>query len=148
MDHRLHREASPKAETGMAQNTPNTEHQTTEKPYALIPLTRNRVAIVSASRESALLKFSWRAVQHKRSWYAKTTIVKNGRQIDISMHRFIARTAFGLVCHHDNRNSLDNRDENLINMSKKQHDLLHTLNNILIKYEPVPLMADVATTIT
>lgn len=113
-----------------------------EKNYALIPLTHDKVAIVSAYREPALLKFSWRAVQHKRSFYAKTTIVKSGRKIDISMHRFIARTPFGQVCHHSNGNSLDNRDENLENMSKKQHDLLHTLNSILIKYDPIPLFAD------
>lgn len=119
----------------------------TEEPYALIPLTQGKVAIVSEHRLSALQKFSWRAVRHKRSWYAKTTIVKNGRQIDISMHRFIARTPFGEVCHHDNRNSLDNRDENLINMTKQQHNLLHTLDNILIKYAPVPLGADIRTTI-
>lgn len=113
-----------------------------EKPYAHIPLTQGKYTVVSAHRESALLKFSWRAVRHKRSYYAKTTIVKNGRQIDISMHRFIARTTFGQVCHHDNFNSLDNRDENLLNMTKKAHDLLHTLNSILIKFEPVPLGAD------
>lgn len=112
------------------------------KPYALIPLTQNRAAIVSAHREAALLKFSWRAVRHKRSWYAKTTIVKHGRQIDISMHRFIARTPREIVCHHDNKNSLDNRDENLINMTKQAHNLLHTLNSILIKFEPCPLFAD------
>lgn len=119
-----------------------------DKPYALIPLTQGKFAVVSAHREAALLKFSWRAVRHKRSWYAKTTIVKNGRQIEISMHRFIARTRFGMVCHHDNRNSLDNRDENLENMTKQQHDLLHTLDNILIKYDPVPLGYDIRTTIT
>jgi len=119
-----------------------------EKPYALIPLTQGKFAIVSAHREAALLKFSWRAIQHKRSWYAKTTIIKNGRQIDISMHRFIARTPWGQVCHHDNRNSLDNQDENLINMTKKAHDLLHTLDNILIKYDPCPLGYDIRTTIT
>lgn len=120
----------------------------TEKPYALIPLTQGKFAIVSAHREAALLKFSWRAVRHKRSWYAKTTIIKNGRQIDISMHRFIARTPREMVCHHDNRNSLDNRDENLENMSKQQHDLLHTLDSILIQYDPCPLGYDIRTTIT
>lgn len=114
----------------------------TSKPYALIELTQGKVAIVSLHRLPALQKFSWRAVQHKRSWYAKTTIIKNGRQIDISMHRFIAQTKFPNVCHHDNRNSLDNRDENLINMTKQAHDLLHTLDSILIKFEPCPLFAD------
>ncbi|MBA7611854.1 hypothetical protein ES703_19085 [subsurface metagenome] len=108
------------------------------KPYALIPLTRGKVAIVSAHREAALLKFSWRAVQHKRSWYAKTTITKNGKKIDISMHRFIARTPFDDICHHINRNSLDNRDENLQNMSKTDHDKDYQNNGILIKYGPTP----------
>ncbi len=115
---------------------------TGEKTYALIPLTQGKFAIVNAEREAALLKFKWRAVQHHRSWYAKTTIKKGDRQIDISMHRFIARTRFPNVCHHKNRNSLDNRDENLENMTKQAHDLLHTLDSILIKFEPIPLFAD------
>ena len=113
-----------------------------EKPYALIELTQDKHAIISKSRLPGLSKFSWRAVQHHRSWYAKTTITKNGKQIDISMHRFIARTKFPNVCHHKNRNSLDNRDENLENMTKQAHDLLHTLDSILIKFEPIPLFAD------
>lgn len=105
--------------------------------FACIELTRGKVAIVDLWHEAAIRKFTWRAVQHKRSWYAKTTIIKHGKQIDISMHRFIARTPFGLVCHHRNYNSLDNREQNLENMGKHFHNLLHQMNRILVKFEPM-----------
>lgn len=105
---------------------------------ALIFLTQGKVAIVDPWRYAALMKFHWRAVQHKRSWYAKTTIYKDGKQIDISMHRFIAHTPFGMVCHHRNRNSLDNQERNLENQTKQYHDAYERNNKILIKYETTP----------
>lgn len=106
------------------------------KPHTLIPLTQGKVAIITASREAALLKFSWRAVKSQWNWYAKATLGPKRPGIEISMHRFVARTPFGLVCHHDNRNSLDNRDENLENMTKQQHNLLHANNGVLVKFAP------------
>lgn len=102
--------------------------------HGIIPLTRGKFAIVDSDYVHVLRQFQWRAVQHKRSWYAKATITRNGIQIDISMHRFVARTKFPDVCHHDNENSLDNRRKNLINMSKDAHDMLHANNKILIQY--------------
>lgn len=109
-----------------------------EESIAIIELTQGKFAIVDPWHYAALKKFAWRAVRHKRSWYAKTTIFRDGRQIDISMHRFIARTPFGLVCHHKNGNSLDNRKKNLLNMSKKNHNQLHANDKILVQYEPTP----------
>ena len=109
-----------------------------ESPYAIIPLTRGKVAMVSAHRETAIRKFAWHAVQHKRSWYAKTTIVKGDKRIVLSMHRFIAQTPFGEICHHKNRNSLDNRDENLQNMSKERHDTECRNSGILVKFAATP----------
>jgi len=90
---------------------------------------------VDAQYKPILLQFKWRAVQAKRSWYAKANIVSHGKTITIAMHRFIARTPTGKVCHHKNGNSLDNRKMNLENMGKKSHDLYHKNNNLLIKYE-------------
>lgn len=100
-----------------------------------IPLTQGRFAIVDTDRYQALMQFKWRAVQAHFSWYAKATIVRNGKEISISMHRFIARTPFGLVCHHINGNSLDNRAENLTNVDKLAHTLYHRHNRILKKFE-------------
>jgi len=82
--------------------------------------------------------FTWRAVKAQHNWYAKTTITRDGKTFDISMHRFIARTPFGQVCHHINRNSLDNREANLVNMEKSAHSAEHQMNNIQVKFEPTP----------
>lgn len=102
--------------------------------HGIIPLTQGKVAIVDTKYVSYLRKFSWRAVRHKRSWYAKTTVMRYGKQVDISMHRLIAQTPKELVCHHLNGNSLDNRRANLLNMTKRGHTLHHAHNKILVKY--------------
>lgn len=99
-----------------------------------IVLTNNKLAIVDDDRYDALMKFKWRAVQRHGGYYAKTTVYKNGKRIDIAMHRFVARTPFGMVTHHDNRNTLDNRRRNLVNMTKKNHNAFHANDNILIKF--------------
>ena len=106
--------------------------------FRLIKLTNGKTAIVDAHRYDALMKFSWRAVQARSSWYAKTTIVKNGKPITICMHRFIARTPFGQVTHHINHNSLDNREANLQNMTKEDHTDRHRLERIQVKFKPTP----------
>ena len=100
-----------------------------------INLTNNKIAIVDDDRYNALMKFQWRAVRKRGGWYAKTTIYKNGNRIDISMHRFVAKTPFGLVTHHRNRNTLDNRRANLINHTKACHNSLHANDNLLIKFQ-------------
>lgn len=102
-----------------------------------IVLTNNKIAIVDDDRYDALMKFKWRAVQRHGGYYAKTTIYRNGKRIDISMHRFVAQTPHGLVTHHDNRISLDNRRRNLINMTKDNHNRFHADDNVLIKFAPV-----------
>jgi len=116
----------------MNTNTPMPENLTN---FTCIELTNGKVAIIDSVHENAIRAFSWRAVKHMRSWYAKTTIVKAGHQIDISMHRFIARTPFGQVCHHKNYNSLDNRFANLENLDKLTHHLIHRNNRILVKFQ-------------
>lgn len=102
-----------------------------------IKLTQQKIAIVDDDRYDALMKFKWRAVRRRGGYYAKTTIYRNGNRIDISMHRFVAHTPFGLVCHHDNRNTLDNCRGNLANMTKKTHDFFHINDTIKIKFAPV-----------
>jgi len=60
------------------------------------------------------------------------------------MHRLVAHTPKGMVTHHRNRNTLDNRRANLINLSPKQHHALHQNHSLLIKFggigpEPIVL---------
>jgi len=104
--------------------------------HGIIELTQGKFTIVDNDRVAALRKFHWRAVHAHHNWYAKTTIRKDGKDITISMHRFIARTQFGWVTHHINGDSLDNRFANLRNMSKMDHTLLERNNRIKIILAP------------
>ncbi len=102
-----------------------------------IVLTNDKIAIVDDDRYEALMKFKWRAVQRHGGYYAKTTIYRNGKRIDISMHRFVAQTPYGCVTHHVNRITIDNRRCNLVNMTKENHNDFHANDNVLIKFAPV-----------
>lgn len=106
--------------------------------YALIPLTQDKVAVIDLNRLPAISKFKWRAVKAQHNYYAKANVKKYDRTFTISMHRFIARTPFGMVCHHINQNSLDNRLINLVNMTKQEHERIHANNRITVKFERTP----------
>lgn len=106
---------------------------TEEEPFGIIELTQGKFAIVDNDMVSTLKRYHWRAVKHKSSFYAKTTIRRANSQYDLGMHRFVAQTPRGQVPHHKNFNSLDNRRANLQNMSKSSHTLYHASNRILIK---------------
>jgi len=91
-------------------------------------------ALVDTDLVPVLKKFSWRAVKSRVNYYAKATIISNGKKLEISMHRFIAHCPRHCIVHHRNFDSLDNRRENLLIMSKQEHADFHSLNNISIKF--------------
>lgn len=95
-------------------------------------MTNGMFAIVDEIYYQRLSLFTWEAKQWHRSWYARTIIITNGKKKHISMHRLVAQTPPNLVCHHKNFISLDNRKENLENMTKKKHNQLHARNNLKI----------------
>lgn len=105
-----------------------------QNPATLIYLTQGKFCIVDTDQLVPLSKFNWRAVHSNANWYAKATIYKPAGNIEITMHRFIARTHKPLVTHHKNHNSLDNRRSNLVNMDKRDHSKYHTGNNIRVFY--------------
>jgi len=100
-----------------------------------ISLTQGKLAIVDPEKLCVLSRFHWRAVQAHYGWYAKADVGDGVHKTSISMHRFIARTPFGQVCHHKNGNTLDNRFENLENMDKLSHTIYHQNNSISRKFE-------------
>jgi len=100
-----------------------------------IDLGNGHQAIIDEDLYPGLMKYKWRAVQAHRCWYAKTTVGSGDKQVELSMHRIIMRTPYGQVVHHRNRNSLDNRRINLVNMSKYDHQTEHRDNTLKIKYE-------------
>ena len=105
------------------------------QPTCLIPLDNGLAAIVDQIDLHWLNEFNWHAVRHGRAWYAETRIGRAHSFKKFSMHRMIARTPRGHVCHHRNRNSLDNRSSNLLNMTRHSHEFLHRNNTLLIKFE-------------
>lgn len=105
---------------------------------SLIFLGDYKEAIVDTEALPALLHYQWRAVKANRCWYAKTTVGTFPNQVDLSMHRIIAKTPRGKITHHRNRNSLDNRKANLLNMLRYNHERLHRNNSLLIKFENCP----------
>lgn len=74
-------------------------------------------------------------VKTHRCTYSTVTLIINGTLRIKRVHRIIARTPSNMVCHHRNRNSLDNRWNNLCNMVLSDHDHLHKNNNLIVKFE-------------
>lgn len=103
-----------------------------------IPLDKGMFAIVDASWFERLSKYKWRAELFHASYYAVTDIVVRGHKKTLRMHRLIANTPPRKICHHRNHNSLDNRRENLLNVTKQEHNELHSRSHIRIKFEKIP----------
>lgn len=104
--------------------------------FATIELTQGKIAIVDVELLGFLHKWSWRAVRSKYKWYAKTTVHAKNRDYSLSMHRMVSKTPSGMICHHKNGNSLDNRLSNLQNMDRGKHELYHANNSLTIRRDP------------
>lgn len=92
-------------------------------------------AIVDEIYYQRLSLFTWYAKKYHRSWYARTNVTRKGKTKSLGMHRMIAKTPAGHVPHHKNYNSLDNREENLENMTYKNHNDFHRENHIKLIFE-------------
>lgn len=103
-----------------------------------IPLGNGRTSLIDEVDLPKVSPFTWYAVKYYRSWYARTTYQKNNIRHSLSMHRLIADTPARQVCHHRNRNTLDNRRANLLNLTRDEHKLLHKNNSLLIKFADHP----------
>src|SRR5208337_4769038 len=90
---------------------------TPETSYRLIPLTQGQFAKVSPHRFEELSRFKWCSHwnPHTESFYAKRSVVINGKQNTMFMHRVILGLSYDDPRRGDHRNqdTLDNQDENL-----------------------------------
>jgi len=105
------------------------------QPVCQIDIGNELVAIIDSDDSTWISEFNWHPVRHGRCWYAETTIGRGVNFKIFSMHRMIAKTPRGQVCHHRNRNSLDNRASNLLNMLRDDHTFLHKNDTLLIKFD-------------
>lgn len=93
--------------------------------YRFIELTHGKRAIVDAELFDDLNKYHWQARKSFSRWYAMRKVVSNGREFWIRMHRQIMNTPRDQITHHKNRNTMDNRRANLVNMTQRDHRFLH-----------------------
>lgn len=93
--------------------------------YATIKLTKGYIAIVDEDDYENLSQYKWLAFKWSNKYYAARKIIKNGKTFWLPMHRQIMHTPKGLIVHHKNYNTMDNRKKNLDNMRKEQHNWLH-----------------------
>lgn len=91
-------------------------------------------AIVDDDWFPHLIKYQWRAELFHSSYYAVTDVAGRNGKRKLRMHRLVANTPPRKFPHHRNHNTLDNRRENLLNVTSQEHDELHSRSHIRIKY--------------
>lgn len=80
----------------------------------IIPLTQNKVTLVSDEDFEELNKHKWYAYKNRNVFYALRHLkIENGKQTTISMHRTIVNTPKGMFTDHKDGNGLNNQRENL-----------------------------------
>jgi len=102
-----------------------TTQQPATLPHRLIPLGKNKYAIVDVADFEALSRYRWKLVKSRACSYACRQTHIDGRNVTIRMHRLIANTPDDQECHHRNRNTLDNRRANLENLYPPEHVKKH-----------------------
>jgi hypothetical protein len=81
----------------------------------VIPLTQGKVTVVDSEDYDWLSKWKWCSHKTRGRYYAHRGVWNNGRVVSWQMHRIILgfSTYDGNIGDHKNRNSLDNRKDNL-----------------------------------
>lgn len=82
------------------------------------------VAIVDPADWLLYNRPGWRAKKSRGGWYAYRIDLVNGRYRYTYLHRLIAKTPSGMICHHRNKKGLDDRRDNLQNMTPQEHEQL------------------------
>lgn len=90
-----------------------------------VKLNHGKFAVVDRPMPHCIIVYKWRAIKWNFRWYAYSTRTLAGKCAGVAMHRLIANTPIGEVCHHYNKNSLDNRLANLLNQTNHDHAELH-----------------------
>lgn len=87
----------------------------------LIPLTQGQFTIVDDKVFNLVNKYKWHAALCFGRYYARRSIPNKGKQQIIYMHREISKANDDQECHHVNKQSLDNRCQNLLLCTPIEH---------------------------
>lgn len=96
------------------------------KPGILLSLGNGTSCIVDPGMYAFLSQWKWYPLKSFSKTYAARTQRINGKVHIFRMHRVVAHTPDGMIPHHLNEDSLDNRRENLLNMSKFDHEKMYS----------------------
>lgn len=95
-----------------------------------IVLTNNKRAYVDFEDRHRIGLKGWKAKKSRGGWYAFKKARHGYLTQYVYMHRLIMNCPRGLIVHHKNRNTLDNRKSNLIIMTPEEHE--HISRNLRI----------------
>ncbi len=90
-------------------------------PKVEIPLQRGMIAFCDPKWWEVLKKLHWYAKKSRGLYYACAKVYFAGEIKFLRMHRIVAHTPDGMIPHHLNGNSLDNRRDNLLNITEFEH---------------------------
>jgi len=96
-----------------------------DQTHGRIYLGRGLYTLVSPADLPWLTRFVWTLRQSAHCIYVTRKCYIAGKQHTVRMHREIANTPPGFQCHHKNLDPLDNRRENLQNVTPSHHRTLH-----------------------
>lgn len=95
-------------------------------PWAFLRLPNHKVTMIDEDRYENLNRFTWHLKKSFQCWYVVRKIRLSHRTFYVRLHRIVAGTPPHLVCHHQNHNTLDNRDANLLNMTWYEHGKMYS----------------------
>jgi len=90
-------------------------------PVKAIPLTQGQVSICDPEDEELVSQYKWCANWHpqiQRFYAVNNSTTKDGKRVQLRMHNLISGYA---QCDHKNRDTLDNRQDNLREASKAKN---------------------------
>lgn len=87
-----------------------------------IPLTKGKVALVDDEDYTALMNYTWRAIEDGGNWYACMSMGSKSKQRRLMMHRILLQlTDPKEVCDHKDGNGLNNQRDNIRKCSNQKN---------------------------
>ncbi len=90
-------------------------------PIARIPMQRGFIAFCDPKWLESLSALHFYAKKSRELYYACAKVHVDGKVKFLRMHRIVAHTPDDMIPHHLNGNTLDNREDNLLNITEFEH---------------------------